>query len=177
MSRKTAKAPTPPTKVPKRGRGAARVLTAPADKGARPIDTSGLEGIIGYVIRRAQIAVFQDYNELAQDLGVTATQFAVMRLAAANPGLSQTALAGALGADTPRMVLIIDELERRRLVLRLASTVDRRSRAIFLTPEGRKLLAVMSRRVALQNRRMVKRLRGDDKNILLRMLQNLATPL
>jgi DNA-binding MarR family transcriptional regulator len=149
----------------------------PQRRAARPApDMGGLDGIIGYAIRRAQAAVFQDYNEMTADLGITATQFAVLRLAQRNPGLNQTALANALGADGPRMVLIIDDLERRGLVARLASTVDRRSRAIFLTPSGRALHKVLSRRVAQQERRMVKRLRGGDKEMLLRLLHALATP-
>ncbi|HYM04205.1 MAG TPA: MarR family transcriptional regulator, partial [Stellaceae bacterium] len=75
------------------------------------------------------------------------------------------------------MVFIVDDLERRGLLVRLPSTVDRRSHAIFLTPEGRKLHTVLSRRVAKQNSRMVDRLRGADKALLLRMLKQLATPL
>jgi DNA-binding MarR family transcriptional regulator len=171
MARKQANAPMIAVTKPRpKRRGAAR---APV----RALDLGGLDEVIGYALRRAQVAVFQDYDELTAYLGITTIQFSVIRLAHANPGLNQTALANALGADTPRMVLIIDELEHRGLVMRLASTVDRRSRAIFLTPEGRKLHAVLSKRVAEQNRRMVRRLRGEDKGLLLKMLRNLATPL
>lgn len=171
MARKQANAPTLAVTKPRPKRGVRRAA-APA----RPVDLGGLDEVIGYAIRRAQVAVFQDYDELTGDLGITTIQFSVIRLAHANPGLNQTALANALGADTPRMVLIIDDLEHRGIVVRLASTVDRRSRAIFLTPEGRKLHAVLSKRVAEQNRRMVRRLHGDNKNDLLRMLRKLATP-
>ena len=172
MARKQANVRTLAVKKPRLKRRAA-APRAPA----RALDLGGLDQVIGYAIRRAQVAVFQDYDELTADLGITTIQFSVMRLAHANPGLNQTALANALGADTPRMVLIIDDLERRGLVVRLASTVDRRSRAIFLTPDGRKLHTVLSKRVAEQNRRMVKRLRGDNKDHLLRMLHKLATTL
>jgi DNA-binding MarR family transcriptional regulator len=176
MARKQAKAPTPTTR-PNPRRSSRRATVTPREATMRALDMGGLDEVLGYSIRRAQIAVFQDYDELTSDLGISTVQFSVMRLAHCNPGLNQTALANALGADTPRMVLIIDDLERRGLVTRLASTIDRRSRAIFLTAEGRRLHAVLTKRVAVQNRRMVKRLRGDDKDTLLRMLRNLATPL
>jgi DNA-binding MarR family transcriptional regulator len=136
-----------------------------------------LEDFIGYAIRRAQLSVFQDFNERMAEFAISTAQFSVMRLARDNPGLNQRALAEALGAETSRMVLIIDELERRGIVDRLPSTLDRRSRAIYLTAEGRKLLARLERRAAAQERAMEKRLRGDDKAVLLRMLRNLAKPL
>jgi DNA-binding MarR family transcriptional regulator len=138
---------------------------------------AALEGFIGYAIRRAQLSVFQDFNERMAEFGVSTAQFSVMRLARDNPGLNQRTLAEALGAETSRMVLIIDELERRGIVDRLPSTLDRRSRAIYLTAEGRKLLRRLEQRAAAQDRAMVKRLRGDDKAALLRMLRKLATPL
>lgn len=67
-------------------------------------------------------------------------------------------------------------MERRGILSRLASTLDRRARAIYLTSEGRKLLKTLEKRVAVHERMFAKRLRGDDKKELLRMLRNLATP-
>lgn len=137
---------------------------------------AGLEQLVGYVIRRAQVAIFEDFNERMAEFGITTTTFTVLRLTRDNPGLNQRSLATALGAETSRMVLIIDELERRGILSRLASTLDRRARAIYLTAEGRKLLKTLEKRVAVHERMFAKRLRGGDKKELLRMLRNLATP-
>jgi DNA-binding MarR family transcriptional regulator len=177
MTRKTARIAAVAAARPSRRREPARSAPLPRSATGRSIDMGGLEDIIGYALRRAQVAVFQDYNELTADLGITTTQFSVMRLVHRNPGLNQKTLADALDAETPRMVLITDDLERRGLVVRLASTVDRRSRAIFLTPQGRKLHRDLSGRVIRQNRRTIARLRGGDKALLLRMLRDIATPL
>ena len=163
---------------------AASVLLSPKKKRrdrrsatpARAIDMGSLDRVIGYAIRRAQVAIFDDTDRMMADLAITPVQFAVIRLVQRNPGINQISLATALGAEGPRMVLIIDELERRGLVSRLASTVDRRARAIFLTREGRALHAELSKRVRQQDRRLAKRLRGDDPELLLRMLHNLAAP-
>jgi DNA-binding MarR family transcriptional regulator len=141
------------------------------------IDTHHLENFIGYMIRRAQLAVFQAYREETADMDITTAEFSVMLLARDNPGLSQGALSETLGVEHSRMVVLIDDLERRGLVTRIASTMDRRMRVIYLTPEGRKLLGKLNRRVVAYDRRIVKRLRGDDKETLLRMLRKLATPL
>lgn len=140
------------------------------------VDMSGIRNFVGYAIRRAQLAVFQEFKEWMAEFEITTAQFSVLRLVAGNPGLNQKTLAAALGVETPRMVLIVDYLENRGLVTRLASTVDRRARAIFLTPAGRKLHKTLERRSAAYERRIVERLRGDDKETLLRMLRHLAQP-
>jgi DNA-binding MarR family transcriptional regulator len=144
---------------------------------AEPIDMSGLDEIVGFALRLAQLASFKNYGKLTEDLGITTAQFSVMRLAYGNPGVNQTTIANALGKVTPRMVSIIDDLERRGLLVRLPSTVDRRSRAIFLTQDGRRLHKLLTKRVDKENQTMIDRLRGADKTLLLSMLRDLATPL
>jgi len=144
---------------------------------AEPVDMGGLDEIVGFALRRAQLASFKNYGRLTEDLGITTAQFSVMRLAHSNPGVNQTMIAAALDAVTPRMVSIIDDLERRGLLVRLRSTVDRRSHAIFLTQDGRRLHKLLTKRVDKQNQSMIDRLRGADKTLLLEMLRNLAIPL
>jgi DNA-binding MarR family transcriptional regulator len=136
----------------------------------------GLEGAIGFALRRAQIAVFDHYSELTQGLGVTPAQFAALSLIQANPGLNQVSLGEALCIEGPRTAVVIDDLERRGLVTRKAAPADRRSHAIFLTPAGRSLHKKVAKREAEHNAHMIERLRGEDKDALLRMLRLLATP-
>ncbi|HYM03173.1 MAG TPA: hypothetical protein VET85_09525, partial [Stellaceae bacterium] len=96
--------------APSRGRQA-KPATKQDRAAAKPIDMGGLDEIIGFMLRRAQVSVFQDYGDLTEDIGITTAQFSVMRLAHANPGINQTSIANALGAVTPRMVFIVDDLE------------------------------------------------------------------
>lgn len=56
--------------------------------------------------------------------GITTAQFTVLLLVRDNPGLNQKTLAHALEVETPRMVLIVDRLEDRGLVTRLAPSTD-----------------------------------------------------
>lgn len=139
-----------------------------------PVDMGGLDDMIGYAVRRAQVTIFKGTNEMLADLGITCVQFSVIRLVQRNPGINQISLATALGAEGPRMVFIIDQLEQRGIVARLASTLDRRARAIFLTSEGQTLHEELSERVGAVGRRLKRKLRGDDPRLLLRMLRNLA---
>jgi DNA-binding MarR family transcriptional regulator len=169
QAERPAEAPKPRTR--RRGR-----LAPLSRRQADELDWGGLDEIIGFMVRRAQASAFEDFRYCAGDIDLTPVQFAALRLVHANPGINQTTLANALGAEAPRMVIIIDRLERQGLLTRLASTVDRRSRVIFLTPEGRALHKAISKRVEVQNRRMIERLAGEDPQALLRMLRKLATP-
>jgi DNA-binding MarR family transcriptional regulator len=140
----------------------------------RALDMSYLEGTIGYTIRRAQLAVFQDIFRAFGDLSVTPVQFSVLAVVADNPGASQSDLAAALGVERPRMVPIIDALERRDLAIRVPSTVDRRQRQIHLTDRGGRLLSDLKIRFSDHQQRMVDQLAPSDAGRFLRDLWRLA---
>jgi len=123
---------------------------------------SYLEGTIGYTIRRAQMAVFQDIYREFGDAGITLTQFSVMAVAADNPEVTQTELAEMLAVERPRIVPILNALEERGLAKRLVCEVDRRNRRIVLTADGAKFLRELRRRFARHEARLSQVL-GDGK--------------
>jgi len=100
----------------------------------------------------------------------------VLSLVRDNPGVNQTALACALHTETPRMVLLVDGLERRRWVTRLVSTVDGRARSLYLTAEGAHKLKILEKVIVRHERQIARRLRSADKAAFLQMLRDLATP-
>lgn len=185
MARKRAEVTAAPKTGPLKSRGqrspaaskAGAASRDPATPAEASINLDNLQDLIGYAIRRAQLAVFQSFKDVMGELAISTAQFSVLRVVHDNPGLNQTALANALGVETPRMVLILDDLEKRHLVARVASTMDRRSRAIYLTEEGDRMLSVVEDRAEAHNRDLIERLRGDDRDVLARMLRNLATPI
>jgi DNA-binding MarR family transcriptional regulator len=148
-----------------------------APQHAAPLKLGRLGNHIGYAVRVAQLAVFEDVNALLVPQGATTARFSILCLVRNNPGVNQTVLADALRTETSRLVLLIDEMEQRGWLVRLAHTMDRRARAIYLTAEGRRKLKILERLVARHERAMIRRLRGSDKATLLRMLRNLAKSL
>ena len=99
-----------------------------------------LPSLIGYNLRQAQTAVFQDFSESLKDCNITPGQFGVLVLIAANTGLNQTSLGNALGIDRSTVVAVIDKLEGRGLVERSPAPKDRRSYALRLSEQGAELL-------------------------------------
>ena len=105
-----------------------------------PLDLSGLTSIVGYPLRRAQIAVFEDFARRFAALNLTPAQYSTLVAIGDNPGRNQSEIAGALGIQRPNFVAMMDELQRRGLAERTRSGADRRSNAVALTSTGRALL-------------------------------------
>jgi DNA-binding MarR family transcriptional regulator len=108
--------------------------------GRQPVDIGVLHDHLGYLIRRLQVWVFQDFIRTLAPIDISPAQYSVLVVIAANPGLSQSDLADRLGIERARLVRLLDRLERRGLTRRLPSRTDRRSHALRLTPTGQRTL-------------------------------------
>jgi DNA-binding MarR family transcriptional regulator len=106
-----------------------------------PVGLGHLDHVLGYVLRRAQIAVFNDFRRTFAEFDIRPTQYAVLSILADHPGLKQGDVSAALGIKRTNFVAVLDELERRGLARRQAVPDDRRSRALYLTDEGAALTA------------------------------------
>lgn len=102
-----------------------------------------LPGLVGYQLRLAHSAVFAHFAASAGVHGTSPGEFGVLTIVEQNPGLSQTALARAVGVDRSSMVPVIDKLEKMKLVQRRRSDRDLRRYAIHLTRTGGTRLAAM----------------------------------
>src|SRR5207342_2798801 len=102
-----------------------------------------LDGHLGYVVRRLQVLIFQDFVRTLAGFDIRPAQYSVLVVIEANPGLSQADLAERLGIERARLVRLLDELEKRGLIQRQSSPLDRRSHALVLTREGQKRLKRM----------------------------------
>lgn len=94
----------------------------------------------GFLLRRAhQISVSLFMEEtLAQ--GVTTTQYSLMYILRARPGLDQISLAKLIGLDRSTTGLVVGKLEAAGLVVRSEVATDRRRKVLSLTVQGRSLM-------------------------------------
>jgi DNA-binding MarR family transcriptional regulator len=99
-----------------------------------------LSGLVGYALRRAQLAVFADFVAAPADLELRPVTFSVLVVIAENGGLSQVAAGEVLGRRCANVVPLASELVSRGLITRAPSAADRRSNALRLTAAGRRLL-------------------------------------
>jgi len=129
---------------------------------------------MGYLLRRAQLAVFADFGEKLAELQLRPGQFAVLIAIDHNPGVTQSDVCQLLGIQRPNFVAVIDDLEARGLARRTSSAADRRSNSLLLTAAGKRLL---QRAVGLQREqenRLSQRLGPGGRQTLLALLSRLA---
>jgi DNA-binding MarR family transcriptional regulator len=101
-------------------------------------------------------------------------QFGVLNVAAKSEGMSQQALAVAVGVPPSRLVTIVDELEDRRLVERRRNPEDRRAYALYLTAKGRTVLQRARRLARANDERFCEPLEPAERDQLLELLRRLA---
>lgn len=148
-----------------------------ANKGNdQDVDFGVLNEFLGYRLRRAQMNFFNKFGEVCADLGISPGLFAVLAIVERNPGLTQTAVAQALGNDRSAMVAAVDKLESKNLLERRPAKNDRRSYALFMTSEGQTFFKTLCDRVvAYENKMAAERLNDDnEKKWLLEALERLA---
>ncbi len=136
-----------------------------------------LDDMVGYKLRRAQLAVFQDFIETFARMKLRPAEFSVLALIADTPGQSQSEIAAQLGIKRANFVALMDGLERRGLAERRKSSSDRRSHSLHLTPEGLRFVKRMTRVWGEHEGRMVERLGGDaERARLIELLDRILAP-
>ncbi len=147
---------------------------AKAKRAAPRADYGLLTELVGYRLRRAQAAVFSHFLDRIGGHGVTPGQFGVLVLIDANSGLSQSALAKALGIERSTMVAVIDRLEQLGWVERMTSETDRRSYALALSREGTEILARVTPLVRGHERHINTELNAQEKATLIELLDRVT---
>lgn len=133
-----------------------------------------LEGLISYQLRRAQLALFQNFNKYLEYTKLTPGQIGLLIKIKNNAGISQTALAKANGIERSTLGEIIDRFEKRRLVDRRKHATDRRAYALHLSVQGESLLEEVLPVMLQQESDFTRAWSKDEKQTLIRLLSKLA---
>lgn len=80
-------------------------------------------------------------NEVLRPLSLNVRTFSLLWLTTEPFAPTQRQLSEFLDLDPSQVVALIDDLEDRVLVRRLANPIDRRARQVVATPEGHRLCA------------------------------------
>jgi DNA-binding MarR family transcriptional regulator len=138
-----------------------------------PINVSFLPNLLGYNLRRAQIALWKDF---IRTVGATRSGiFSLLVLVEANPGIAQIDLANQLMIDKASIVGLIHDLQRRKWAERHQSSVDRRRQGIFLTAEGRRALKKLREDMLEHEARFTRMYTAEELGQLLQLLRRLHT--
>jgi len=97
-----------------------------------------LSGLLGYRLRVAQQAVFRDFARSIPE--ASPGRVGILLLIDANPGVTQSRLAQAVGIDRSTMVGVLHALQAKELIERRRGE-DRRTNGLWLTRPGRSVVA------------------------------------
>jgi DNA-binding MarR family transcriptional regulator len=144
----------------------------PTEEG--PLRTAGTDAVVGYRLRRAQLAVFHRFLSELAELDLRPAEYSVLVLIEDNPGRRQSEIAQALAIKRANFVVLVNGLEARNLAERRATLKDRRANALHLTPAGRAFLHRARAAHDAFEERCVNRLGGPaERDRLLELLDRL----
>ena len=127
----------------------------------------------GHLARRFQqiaVAVFlAEVGEAGFDL--TPVQYAALSAIRTNPGIDQVTLAGLIAYDRTTITGVVDRLVQKGLLVRHASSRDRRARELQITEAGKRTLRGITPAVEAAQQTMLRGLTEKEGADLMRLLR------
>jgi len=145
------------------------------DKTAIPsvekVDSSYLEGLLGYNARRASLSVIEVFIERMAPYGLRPVDFSVLSLIRHNAGITSRQLCASLGILPPNLVGLVNTLEKRELIQRLPHPRDGRAMGLHLTTPGEKLMREAEQTASQLESDAAGRLTPAEQKTLIRLLK------
>jgi DNA-binding MarR family transcriptional regulator len=155
----------------------ARLPAAPIDVDARtaPLSLGALAGVAGFHLARATVTTQGNFERhIAAAFELNKVEFSLLMLVMANPGVTPKRLARALAVTAPKLTLLLDGLQARRLIQRERNAADGRSQHVALTDSGRKLARTVAAAAERMERELLAHLTRAEHAMLIELLGKLA---
>ncbi len=131
----------------------------------------GLEDLLGYNLRRAHHVQRSRFHYVFAPHRIRPVQLSILGLLYEKPSLKQSELGKAIDVKPANVVALLDELERRRMIVRRPVSADRRSYAVQLTPTGREVTRALIRLHRQLEQNLSEYLGPEEYRELLRLLR------
>lgn len=142
----------------------------PTDEAAR------LDDDLSFLMARANALSIAAGNAALASFGLKVRSYSVLSLAAGEARPSQRDVSEHLRLDPSQVVALVDELQRRGLVVREADPRDRRANVVVITAEGRALLAEARPAILAAERSLHAGLDDEERRHLAALLRRVAFP-
>lgn len=103
---------------------------------AEDVEMDRLNGALGFLLRLAQLQVYEHFFSEVGDRGLRPGEFSVLWVIRCNPGIRQSVLGQRLMIKRAHMTKLIRAIEDEGLVSRRIPDEDRRAVELTLTPAG-----------------------------------------
>jgi DNA-binding MarR family transcriptional regulator len=143
--------------------------------GAERVNLGVLASLIGFRLRMAQLAVYEDFLSDAPR-GITPGPAAILILVDANPEMTQQRLCEVVHLDKSTFAIMLNRLEARGLVRRIRSNVDRRQKMLRLTKKGAATRRSIVAHVKRHEQRVFANLSASERQALAALLKKIPNP-
>ena len=127
------------------------------------VSDATLRRFLGYHMKRAFNVVQADLIRALKPFDLRMLTYTALVLIVDNPRMRQSQLADAMDIERPNLVVIIDELERRELIIRDHVPTDRRAYALNATLAGRRLSEKAIAAVTQHESNLMRGLSAEDR--------------
>ncbi|MCC3268564.1 MarR family winged helix-turn-helix transcriptional regulator [Arthrobacter gengyunqii] len=145
-------------------------------EGIRRLYSTDLANETEFLAARARSLGSARANAALAALDLKVRSYSVLSLACSGMQPSQRELAEFLALDPSQIVALVDQLERRGAVVRMADPRDRRSNIIAATDAGHRLFTEAARLVDSASNESLKTLTPGERDQLRNLLRRIALP-
>ncbi|WP_428670971.1 MarR family winged helix-turn-helix transcriptional regulator [Roseibium sp.] len=139
--------------------------------GIASVSDRTLRSLHGYQMKRTFNVIQSDLARTLKPFDLRMLTFTALVLIIDNPGLRQSQLAEAMDIERPNLVVIVDELERRDLIIRDRLPNDRRAYALKATLAGRHLCEKAVAAVTAHEKLLLKGISPDALEVAVKVMQ------
>jgi DNA-binding MarR family transcriptional regulator len=139
-----------------------------------PADPEELGQRPGHLIWRAQQRGWRVFREEAGSNNITPVQASVLLVIGSQPGIDQQSLATTIALDKATTGNVVGRLRERGLVTRIVPPSDRRLRALYLSPRGKRLNQKLGAVTQRARARLLEGLSDEEQKTLIRLLRKVA---
>lgn len=130
-------------------------------------------GELGFLVSAVRSAIWNAVEGELEPLDISAAQFVVFNSIALGKGRTIGEFCRLLGYDSGAMTRLLDRMESKKLIRRVANPEDRRSYLVELTPESKSKFPMAKRRIELVFRRLLAGFSDAQANELKRSLEQI----
>ena len=141
--------------------------------GSQNLNGSAIQNLIDYRLRRASIEMQSSIRKALLPFSLRQVSFFTLVVIVDNPGIRLAQVAEVLGVERPKLVAIINELQKAELIRRDPDLKDRRAFALNPTDRGLVLYQNAMGAVKGHEERMTADLTEDEVLVLKRALHKI----
>ena len=128
----------------------------------------------GHLIRRLQQIAVAIFVEETADFEITPVQYSALLAVRNHQGIDQTALMNIIAFDRSTIGDVVKRLENKHLIRRATSASDRRTKLLYITQLGRRLLSKVKKSVGAAQDQILAPLSRQERVEFMRMMSKLV---